>query len=206
MAWTDDQAFESNWWGLCTNTYHEETKQLVYAKRMGLFPEMVEGKYPVYDLKGKTVLDVGGGPVSLLLKCVNVKGTVVDPCTYPTWVSVRYAEAGIDYKKVPAEDMVFRDRFDEAWCYNVLQHVKDPQQIIQNMKDYAKVIRLFEWVNMPVSDGHPHTLTEDKLNEWLGGEGKVETMNESGCKGDAYYGIFVGNEISSVISGTPPSV
>ncbi len=36
MPWDDDQQWESEWWGDCVNTFAEETKQLTYAKKMGL--------------------------------------------------------------------------------------------------------------------------------------------------------------------------
>ena len=35
-AWTTANKWESEWWGDCLNTLNEETKQIVYAKKMGL--------------------------------------------------------------------------------------------------------------------------------------------------------------------------
>lgn len=195
MAWTDDNKWESDWWGNCTNTYSEETKQLVYASKMGLKAEMDNGKYPSFDMQGKSILDIGGGPVSLLLKCKNFKnGYVIDPCDYPEWVHDRYKIAKIDYWQIPAEaeELKHLIPYDEVWIYNVLQHVQDPEKVIANARDIAKVIRIFEWVDMPPVVGHPHELTEAKLNKWLGGEGKVEQLDEDGCRGKAYYGLFKG--------------
>lgn len=196
MSWQDEQHFESDWWGNCVNTYWEETKQLVYAKKMGLQALMKEGKYPVFDLHNISVLDIGGGPVSLLLKCINFNGMVVDPCDYPEWIVKRYNELNINYVKSKGENIdLFKSPmlFDEAWIYNVLQHVDDPQKIIENAIKVSKIIRIFEWVDNGVSPGHPHDLKESKLNEWLGGIGKVEQLNESGCRGKAYFGIFKGS-------------
>lgn len=200
MAWKDEQHFEANWWGNCINTFWEETKQLVYAKKMGLSYEMVEGKYPVIDLKGKSILDIGGGPVSMLLKCINIKrGDVIDPCNYPKWIDERYNEAKIGYIRAKGEDANLYDSiFDEVWIYNVLQHVDDPKLIIENAKKVSKIIRIFEWIDNGVSPGHPHDLKEQKLNKWLNGIGKVEMLNENGCHGKAYYGIFLGNHYEEV--------
>lgn len=190
MSWQDDQKWEAEWHSNCANSYWEETKQNVYAKRMGLVPDMVLGKYPVFDLQGKSVIDIGGGPYSLLLKCVNFsKAVVVDPCDYPKWTKDRYEAVGIEVIKETGEKELEIDA-DEIWIYNCLQHTINPQEIIANAKRHAKVIRIFEWIDCGTSIGHPHELHEESLNEWFSGFGKVETLNESGCYGKAYYGIF----------------
>lgn len=187
----EHQVFEKNWHNSCLNSWQEETKQQVYAKRMGLVPDMVLGKYPVYDLKNIKVCDIGGGPYSLLLKCVNFSGIVVDPCDYPQWTVDRYKAGNIQVIKKPAEDVSVE--CDEAWIYNVLQHTISPEKIIKNALKSSKVIRVFEWVDNGISVGHPHNLTEENLNKWLGGVGKTEQMNESGCHGKAFYGVFLGD-------------
>lgn len=202
MDWQNVSDWEANWWGNCANTYWEETKQQVYAKKMGLQATSENGKYPVYDFKNKSVLDIGGGPTSLLLKSINLEhGTVVDPCKYPNWVAMRYEVANIKYHVEKAENIgttLLLPLYDEVLIYNVLQHVVDPETIIANARKIGRIIRLFEWVNTEISDGHPHTLTENKLNDWLGGEGKVEAINESGCHGMCYYGVFVGNNYAKI--------
>lgn len=192
--WKKAQVFEKDWHSSCTNSYWEETKQQVYAKRMGLVAEMVEGKYPVYDLKGKSVLDIGGGAYSMLLKCINAKGWVIDPCGYPSWTVERYKAAGINYIKMKGEDIDKLDlTFDYILIYNVLQHVHNPEMIIKKAKRICKGIRIFEWIDNGVSPGHPWDLKEEKLNKWLGGIGKVEQLNTQGCNGKSYYGIFKGD-------------
>ena len=194
MSWKDEQHFEKNWHGNCVNSYWEETKQIVYAKRMGLKAEMIDGKYPVYDLKGISVLDIGGGAYSMLLKCINFKGTVFDPCDYPKWIEERYKEAGIEYRRMKGEDLdQINLTFDVGLIYNVLQHVDNPEKIIKNARKICSEIRIFEWIDNGISPGHPWDLKEEKLNKWLGGIGKIEQLNEQGCKGKSYYGIFKGD-------------
>jgi len=34
MSWQKAQRWEKDWWGNCTNTFGEETKQLLYANRI----------------------------------------------------------------------------------------------------------------------------------------------------------------------------
>lgn len=193
MTWNTAQEWERQWWGSCQNTYGEEEKQLLYANRMGLRPYH-DGRSPYnFDLKGRSVLDIGGGPVSLLLKCTNFKKSyVIDPCEYPNWVWKRYQAAGIEYWHFSGEEVpAGADEFDEVWLYNVLQHTQDPEKIIRNAQRAGKIIRIFEWIDTRINEGHPHSLTEQQLNEWLSGEGKVEVLNgQANCYGRCYYGIF----------------
>jgi len=191
MNWDAAQAWEASWWGTCTNTYGEEEKQLLYARRMGLrFFHNGKSPYNV-DLVGRSVVDIGGGPCSMLLKCTNRgRALVADPLAVPAWVRARYACTGIELEQVGGETLEERG-FDEAWLYNVLQHTRDPEQVIARAQKAARLIRLFEWIDTPANEGHPHTLTQAGLDTWLGGYGKVEQINgEANCYGRAYYGIF----------------
>lgn len=178
-----DLAFESRFWGDCANinTYNEETKQFVYARLMGLAS---------FDAGGKRILDIGGGPVSMMLKMKNLKeGKVVDPLRYPDWTVERYKAKNIAVEVISGED-IDETGFDEAWIYNCLQHVVDPELVIKNARRAAPVLRIFEWIDVQPYIGHPHLLTETGLNEWLGRSGKTIELNESGCIGRAFYGCF----------------
>jgi hypothetical protein len=195
MSWQDAQKWETDWHGNCVNTYGEEEKQLVYARRMGLkFSH--DGKTP-YNIKlERTVIDIGGGPASLLLKCVRPSGhagvTVLDPMPLPEWVMARYRAAGVQVIRGKGEDVrVYATHYDEAWIYNCLQHTEDPAGVVARARECADLIRIFEWLDTPVNVGHLHTLTEQGLNEWLGGEGQTERLNgQANCYGRCYYGIF----------------
>lgn len=182
---------EDAWWGDCANTFHEEQKQLVYAKRMGLQADWTCGHPPAFDVGGRAIMDIGGGPVSLLLKCVNI-GTakVVDPGRFPQWTTDRYLAHGVAYERRRGEDIVVKQLYDEAWIYNVLQHADDPECVIANARAVADVIRLFEWIDIPAYDGHPHELSQEKLEKWLGRRGFVAQVDERGAVGRAFYGVF----------------
>jgi 2-polyprenyl-3-methyl-5-hydroxy-6-metoxy-1,4-benzoquinol methylase len=186
----DSPEWERQWWGTCQNTLGEEIKQLVYAKKIGL-KLFHDTKTPYNFTVVGNILDIGGGPVSMLLKCPHAKGVVVDPCEYPYWIEERYKCAGIKYEKKRGEDVDEVGVYDEVWIYNVLQHVDDPEKIVKNAKKAGKLIRIFEWIGIQPCEGHPHMLTEEGLNKWLGGYGKVEALNEQGCRGEAYYGVFI---------------
>jgi len=194
--WDEAQKWESEWWrgvnGACSNTYAEETKQLTYAYKMGLTAYVGPGTWPCYDMTGYSVLDIGGGPTSILLKCTSLgkKTKVIDPCSFPSWVQSRYYKAGIGYERLRGEDINLDEHWDEAWLYNVLQHTEDPELIIMKAKAVASVVRIFEWIDIPPHQGHPQELKEENLNKWLEGTGTVEWLNENNCGGKAYYGVF----------------
>lgn len=198
MEWNDHQEWERQWWGDCTNTFAEETKQITYASRMGLVNLSDGARWPLYNLEGKSVIDIGGGPVSLLLKTHNGgRKVVADPCGYPQWVSARYSLAGIEYYQVAGEELLSTfpegTKFDEAWIYNVLQHTDDPKLIIENARTLAHAVRIFEWIDIPAHPGHPQELKAYHLASWLEGYGSVEDFRpkpENGCNQVAFFGYF----------------
>ena len=190
MSWAEDQKWEAAYWGDCRNTLIEELKQLSYFKRLGFKETGMSHWRFTFDMEGKSVIDVGGGPASFLLKCVNVKGTVADPLPYPLWVGERYQAAGIHFFPVKGEDLKDSGHYDEVWIYNVLQHVEDPQKVVDNARRYGKLLRFFDWLDTPPHEGHPHTLTKELLDGWLGASGTTEIIDENDARGLCYYGVF----------------
>lgn len=190
MNWQEAQEWEKSWHGNCVNALGEQNKQILYAEKMGL-RKFHNGKSPYnFAVPGLSIVDIGSGPTSLLLLCHGfTEAVALDPIDFPRWVKDRYKAAGIEFRQQKAEDFD-ETGFDEAWLYNVLQHTQDPQKIIQNAQRAANLIRVFEWINTPVNIGHIHTLTEQNLNNWLNGYGKVENIGQQECFGKAYYGIF----------------
>ena len=185
-------SFDAEWFGDCANTFWEEQKQLVYAPRMGLVADWGGAHPPSFNTGAETIADIGGGPASLLLKhAVLDRAVVVDPGEYPAWVGDRYAAHGIVLARRRGEDYDYSG-LDEAWIYNTLQHVDDPERIVRSALS-AKTVRLFEWIDIQPYDGHPHMLTRALLEEWLGARGYVADLNDNGCAvGRCFYGVFLG--------------
>jgi hypothetical protein len=181
-----DYTFESAYWGDCCNTFDEDQKHYVYARYMGL----KQVGYS-FDVAGARIIDIGGGPTSMLLKTISLapRSLVVDPLHYPDWTYDRYSSKGIDSLVVRGED-IYEEGYDEAWIYNCLQHTDDPDRIIKNALNAAKTIRLFEWIDIPPHDGHPIELTKERLDAWIGKEGQTIQLAESGCFGRAYFNTY----------------
>jgi len=197
-SWQNAQEFELNWHNhssMCANDLGEKIKQVVYIKRMGLsFTRDPNTPYNL-EFNGESVVDVGSGPYSVLLAARGFSNAlVIDPLMdkFPEWVRMRYESAGIKTLSIPAEEWESPEVFDTALIYNCLQHVQNPEKIIKNVLSSCRILRIFEWVDTGTNVGHLHNLTEVELNKWLGGIGKVENLNESGCCGRGYFGIFKG--------------
>jgi hypothetical protein len=179
--------WDKEWWGDCTNTFGEEVRQLLYAEKMGLVRTETQKSPFLFDMKGASIIDIGGGPVSLLLKCINFTGVVVDPGPYPEWVHERYKTAGIRYVIEIGENLNVIGH-DEAWIYNSLQHTVNPYLVIDNAKRAAKTVRIFQWINTLVTPDSPHVLTRNLLDKALDIRGTVEAINLFGYYAYAYYG------------------
>jgi hypothetical protein len=190
MDHSDD--FEMSFWVDCTRSYGEEVKQQLYMRYMGV-PEVVTWRSPVnYDFGGRSVIDIGGGPCSVLLKGENLKprSVVVDPGDYPDWVLMRYSQAGIIWLKIEGEDLELDAgaNFDLALIYNCLQHCRSPEKIVVNALEASRgKLKIFEWVDIPPHPGHPHCLRASDLERWTGQKGEVVSLHgEYGCSGRAW--------------------
>lgn len=210
--WAEAQKHEAEYWGNCLGmrAWGEFTKQEMYGREMGLFDDY--GKDEVgndmqgeLDLRGRHVLDIGGGPVSMTLRCVNAgRLFVADPLSWPASALRRYENYGITFLQVPAEELPApenddsgRGLFDEVWMYNVLQHVDDPQKVLKNAISHIAPggkFRIFEWIHIPADKCHPHVLTPAMLLNGLTGlrvdRIRIPRLKEFWSDANAFVGVF----------------
>ena len=178
QPWDDAQRWESSWWdretSSCTNTFAEESKHDLFIVQMGI----EQDSFGRIDLGGKSVIDIGGGPVSILLRAHNGgRRKVVDPLAneWPRWVHERYEAAGIEVGSSRGEELS-DEGFDEAWVYNVLQHVDDPKEVLKRALSSAETLRIFEWVKTGLYEGHIHDLSSEFLEGCIGQTGREITV------------------------------
>jgi 2-polyprenyl-3-methyl-5-hydroxy-6-metoxy-1,4-benzoquinol methylase len=177
-VWENAQKHEADYWGNCLGmtAWGEFCKQEMYGREMGVFAEYGDG-HGELSMRKRSVLDVGGGPVSMTLRCIDAGPlVVVDRCEWPSSVRRRYRNYGITFVRAPGEDLGLHDlpilHYDEVWLYNVLQHVADPAKVVTNAVARLSTVgrlRIFEWINIPADDCHPHVLTPDGILNWLHG-------------------------------------
>lgn len=113
---------------------------------------------------GLSVIDVGGGPLSLTLHHTLSNVVVVDPIEVSGKQLENYLSRGTQFVNQTAECFLENysgEVFDEVWMYNCLQHVIDPVFIFENLYKIGKVLRISEPTNTPVNQLHPHTFTPD---------------------------------------------
>lgn len=154
-------------------------------------PDYYKTKY--YDLQGKSICDIGGGPTSLLLRCQNFsKATVVDPILATDRVKDRYKECGINFKNVMAEEFKYDQIYDEIWIYNCLHHTMDPEKILEDAKKHCKVLRIYEILHTGKDLMHPQSFNREFFDNILGPGGQVTDMKESepSPRGLGYHGVF----------------
>lgn len=202
QTWEEANKWERDWHGDCVNSYNEETKQYKYAKLMGL-DQYATNYYGQrgWDFGDKKILDMGCGPYSILLKSKAGLKVGVDPCPYPEWVKMRYEAANVVFINEKGENAHPEDGvvFDEVLLYNCLQHTEDPEKICKNILGVSKIVRVFEWIETGLADGHIHDLTEENLNNWLEGRGKVDFINDGGpMVGKYFVGVFKGKHYEEV--------
>lgn len=165
--WIEAQGAELNHWNYPGIDEHE------FMRQPSTFNKALE--LNVNDLEQKTILDIGGGPCSILLHSINFKKpetTVVDPIysLHPEFsgrldqIKQRYIDAGITFENKMAEEFLCtlpeEYKFDEAWIYNCLQHVHEPEKILINALRHTKILRLAEYINCPTDTAHLHIFDE----------------------------------------------
>jgi hypothetical protein len=129
---------------------HEEAERAIWiAATLGIAPETVDGR---------SVLDIGGGPQPIVAwPTLPLAGrTLLDPLAIAEDEPVLFAGVHVVHDRAEEYDGPI---FDEAWGYNVLQHVVDPVRVLAVAMAHARRVRWFEWVDQPISLVHPHTIT-----------------------------------------------
>lgn len=147
--WKAAQVWERAWW--LGNPWHYQSE---IEKS-----EAVAQLLMIGDVSGKRVLDIGCGPLSLLLRHPAKEAVALDPIDYGTELEAAYAKAGIQRIIGKGEDFD-GSGFDEVWIYNCLQHVEDPRAVLLAARRAScGIVRVFEWVDIPPYQGHLHTIT-----------------------------------------------
>jgi len=187
QEWSKSQEFEKKWWLTCTNRHSFEILKSDFVSRI----MMVDRGLP-----NKSVIDIGCGPFSLLLRIPVKEGTAVDPIFYDK-LEDAYKAKGIKRLVMRGEDLdILTERYDEVWIYNCLQHVVNPSRILKNAMILAPIVRIFEWINIPPYEGHLHMLTQDLLSQpfiqdkWTIIQKSTGFLNHDDLGGEYFSAIF----------------
>lgn len=214
--WEENSIVEENkGWNFESEDYftHENGNlhgQIVtFAKHMKLFEDFGDDesewnkhdyKSKIFDLKNKVIVDMCGGPSSLLLRCKNFKrAMIIDPGDFPDFIVNRYKENNIEILKIPAEEFDYKileeykeNHHIETWFYNALAHCFQPYIILKNAMENSNIIRMIEGCNMGINIQHPQNLTQEEFEEILGQRGIMVEPNDPSPspRGLHFVGVF----------------
>jgi hypothetical protein len=143
-----------------------------------------------FDLKNKTILEIGPARISALLYCDNYQHSfIVEPTEYEDTTKL-YSEKPISFIREIYENCE-SPKVDEIWLFNVLQHVVDPDEFIEKCKKNTKVIKFFEPINTPIETHHPHSFTFDDYTKYFGVSTKLYNgSTEKYHTADCVYGVY----------------
>ena len=147
------------------------------------------------DLQKKSIAEIGCARISSLFFCNNYsKSYVIEPTYYPE--ADKYFE-GKDIVKIHerAEQCDF-PKVDEVWMFNVLDHVQNPDLIIEKAKQNSKIIRFFEPIDCGTNLEHPFSFSLNDYKKYFGDCVKLYTCpnKEHPSKmfhgADCAYGVY----------------
>jgi hypothetical protein len=158
--WNDAQLGEVNHYDYGNEESYKNSAYIILRDHFQIDPET--------DLVNKKILESGGGCYPAVYFCKGLKKAVnVEPLydKFPDYIKALLTNSKIECISTGFEDHKERLKFDEVWFFNVLQHVRDPYTQIQNAKDIANVIRVFEPIDTSTNNEHPHSFSIEFFKE-----------------------------------------
>ncbi len=159
----------------------ERWQQAQIAERAAHVHTFEEGRswyekiYPRYfsylginpDLRLEWIIEIDCADFPALGHCKNLFNCIIIEPMPSEYLDKMIEGKNIALIKAPCEDVVL-PKVNEVWLLNVLQHVIDPDKIINQCKEAADVIRFFEPINYPTNEPHPHLFTLDYFKSHFG--------------------------------------
>lgn len=203
--WKIANIAESNYWEIFTCELETFKYQEQYIDAMGIRNDYFHAPDNSLNMSGLNVLDIGGGPSSILLRTNHLRGNqheglnagvVIDPLLISEHQRLRYDYYGIKFIQDQAEniDQYYSENgyFDECFIYNCLQHVLDPVKILDKATLVSKRIRIAEPLNIPTDHMHLHMFNKQYFDNYFSENifevHEVNVEKIGSC--DHYVGLF----------------
>lgn len=120
------------------------------------------------DLDGKKIIEIGSGLYPALSYCHNGIKVVYEPLKDKRLdVICEMTNIHLCHEIIEDENTVI-ESCDEIWILNLLQHVINPDIIIDKSKEKAKIIRFFEPINTGLDQCHHHTFSIYDYMDYFG--------------------------------------
>lgn len=116
------------------------------------------------EFEDKTIIEVGPALYPCLVNVKTQKSIVIEPLFdfFPPHIKSLYSINNIACITQPLEEI--EDNLfncDEIWVFNIMQHIIDPDLFIDKCIMLSKIIRIFEPIDCPTNNSHPHTYSID---------------------------------------------
>lgn len=148
------------------------------------YPKMLEDMgITLLDTVGKTVVDVGSGPISALQYIEAKSKLALDPLIDEYRRLYYILDPTIDWIKGEAELIPFSDEYcDLVICMNALDHFESPEKAISEITRILRPGGYFGvhcCIKNAIYNPHPahiHNITYELFRKWVDGE--YETVHE----------------------------
>jgi len=147
------------------------------------------------DLKQKSIAELGCARISALFFCNNYNTSyVLEPTHYPE--SDKFYEGKNIVRIYERAEVCKFPTVDEVWLFNVLDHVQDPDKIINLCKKHSKVIKFFEPIDTGTNNEHPFTFSMEDYEYYFGDCVKLyhrqnnEHLSRAFHEANCAYGIY----------------
>jgi hypothetical protein len=147
---------------------HNQTDQKMFEMYSESYSQYFDHVGIDANLHGKRIIEIGCADVSALTCCTGFGQSVIIEPMPSSYLVKSVEDLDITLYQEPAETLKLDGEYDEVWLFNVLQHVINPDQIIQNCKKWAHTIRYFEPINTAICEVHPHAFTLGDFESWFG--------------------------------------
>lgn len=144
------------------------------------------------DLKRKSVCEIGPARIPALYSCTNyAKSYIIEPLVFQETIDMM-KNKNVELIHDKAETCDFPD-VDEVWLINLLQHVQDPDLLVEKMKTKCKIIRFFEPICDWTNDEHPHAFSFEDYVKYFGDctkkyvGGSIPNFHTADCAYGIYY-------------------
>lgn len=119
------------------------------------------------DLQKKSIAELGCARISSLFFCNNYSTSyVIEPTYYKE--SDKYYEGKDIVRIFDRAEVCKFPTVDEVWLFNVLDHVQDPDYIIDQCKKNSKTIRFFEPIDCGTNNEHPFSFSLNNFKDYFG--------------------------------------
>ena len=143
------------------------------------------------DLNDKSIMEIGPARFAALIYCNNYdKSYIVEPLKFDG-ISPYYKDKNIKFIHELYEDCD-SPNVDEIWFLNVLQHVRNPDDLIAKAKKHSNVIRFFEPINTKINIEHPFSFSYNDYKYYFGDSVKIydpleeQNFHNASC----VYGVY----------------